>query len=107
MPAVAPSGVGRNEYYQTDEEYLDAVADALHEEYQAIVDAGFILQVDDPWLTGRLQLLTRCRRTSAASAASCTSRRVNQRAARASRRRRCASTPATASTRVRASTTRR
>jgi 5-methyltetrahydropteroyltriglutamate--homocysteine methyltransferase len=51
MPAVAPSGVGNNEYYATDEEYLDAVGEALRTEYQAIVDAGFILQVDDPWLT--------------------------------------------------------
>jgi 5-methyltetrahydropteroyltriglutamate--homocysteine methyltransferase len=30
------------------EEYLFAIADAMHEEYQAIVDAGFLLQVDDP-----------------------------------------------------------
>ena len=51
MPAVAPSGVGVNEYYRSDEEYLHAVGDALRTEYQAIVDAGFILQVDDPWLT--------------------------------------------------------
>jgi 5-methyltetrahydropteroyltriglutamate--homocysteine methyltransferase len=51
MPAVAPSGVGNNEYYGTDEEYLQAVGEALRTEYQAIVDAGFILQVDDPWLT--------------------------------------------------------
>jgi 5-methyltetrahydropteroyltriglutamate--homocysteine methyltransferase len=51
MPAVAPSGVGNNEYYSTEEEYLQAVGEALRTEYQAIVDAGFILQVDDPWLT--------------------------------------------------------
>jgi 5-methyltetrahydropteroyltriglutamate--homocysteine methyltransferase len=51
MPAVAPSGVGRNEYYDSDEEYLFAVADALATEYRAIVAAGFLLQVDDPWLT--------------------------------------------------------
>jgi 5-methyltetrahydropteroyltriglutamate--homocysteine methyltransferase len=51
MPAVAPSGVGTNEYYRSDEEYLQAVGDALRNEYQAIVDAGFILQIDDPWLT--------------------------------------------------------
>jgi len=51
MPAVAPSGVGKNEYYRSEEEYLTAVGDALREEYLAIVDAGFILQVDDPWLT--------------------------------------------------------
>ncbi len=51
MPAVAPSGVGKNEFYETDEDYFFAVADALHTEYQAIVDAGFVLQVDDPFLS--------------------------------------------------------
>ncbi|HEY7218531.1 MAG TPA: methionine synthase, partial [Candidatus Binatia bacterium] len=51
MPAVAPSGVGTNEYYRSDEEYLQAVGDALRIEYQAIADAGFVLQIDDPWLT--------------------------------------------------------
>jgi 5-methyltetrahydropteroyltriglutamate--homocysteine methyltransferase len=51
MPAVAPSGVGTNEYYRSDEEYLQAVGEALRTEYQAIVNAGFILQIDDPWLT--------------------------------------------------------
>jgi len=51
MPAVAPSGVGRNEYYKTEEDYLHAVSEALREEYQAIVDAGFLVQIDDPFLT--------------------------------------------------------
>jgi 5-methyltetrahydropteroyltriglutamate--homocysteine methyltransferase len=51
VSAVAPSGVGGNEYYASQSEYLDAVADALHVEYQAIIDAGFTLQVDDPFLT--------------------------------------------------------
>lgn len=51
MPAVAPSGVGKNEYYRTAEEYMHAVADALSVEYRAIVDAGFLLQIDDPFLT--------------------------------------------------------
>jgi 5-methyltetrahydropteroyltriglutamate--homocysteine methyltransferase len=51
MPAVAPSGVGENEYYDTDEEFFYAVGAALHTEYQAIVDAGFILQIDDPFLS--------------------------------------------------------
>jgi 5-methyltetrahydropteroyltriglutamate--homocysteine methyltransferase len=51
MPAVAPSGVGVNEYYGSEEEYLQAVGEALRTEYQAIVDGGFILQIDDPWLT--------------------------------------------------------
>ena len=39
-----------NEYYKTDEEFIFALAEALREEYQAIVDAGFILQIDDPGL---------------------------------------------------------
>ncbi len=53
LPAVAPSGVARggNEYYRTEEEYLAAIADAMHTEYQAIVDAGFLVQIDDPFLT--------------------------------------------------------
>jgi len=51
LPALAPSGVGRNEYYRTEEDYLQAVAEALHVEYQAIVDAGFLVQIDDPFLT--------------------------------------------------------
>jgi 5-methyltetrahydropteroyltriglutamate--homocysteine methyltransferase len=37
-----------NEYYATDEEFVFALADALREEYRAVVDAGFILQIDDP-----------------------------------------------------------
>ena len=49
--AVAPSGVGGNEYYPSQADYLAAVADALHVEYAAIVDAGFTLQIDDPFLT--------------------------------------------------------
>lgn len=51
MPAVAPSGVGENEYYNDDEAFFHAVGAALHEEYQAVVDAGFILQIDDPFLS--------------------------------------------------------
>jgi 5-methyltetrahydropteroyltriglutamate--homocysteine methyltransferase len=51
VPAVAPSGVGMNEYYRTEEEYLYAVTEAMHTEYKAIVDAGFIVQIDDPFLT--------------------------------------------------------
>src|SRR5437773_5279833 len=39
-----------NEYYSNDEEYLFALADAIKHEYRAIVDAGFILQIDDPAL---------------------------------------------------------
>jgi 5-methyltetrahydropteroyltriglutamate--homocysteine methyltransferase len=54
MPSSGPSGFGRNEYYDNHEEYLTAVAEAMREEYRAIVDAGFILQVDDPFLIGIL-----------------------------------------------------
>lgn len=50
LPATAPSGVGINEYYKTDEEYFHAVADALNTEYRAIVAAGLLVQVDDPFL---------------------------------------------------------
>jgi 5-methyltetrahydropteroyltriglutamate--homocysteine methyltransferase len=39
-----------NEYYKTDEEYLFALAEAIGEEYRAVVDAGFVLQLDDPGL---------------------------------------------------------
>jgi 5-methyltetrahydropteroyltriglutamate--homocysteine methyltransferase len=51
MPSVAPSGVGTNEYYRSDEEFFHAVGAALHTEYKAIVDAGFLLQIDDPFLS--------------------------------------------------------
>ncbi len=53
MPAIAPSGVGRghNEYYRSEEEFVFAVAEAMNTEYRAIVDAGFVLQIDDPFLT--------------------------------------------------------
>jgi 5-methyltetrahydropteroyltriglutamate--homocysteine methyltransferase len=54
MPSTGPSGFGRNEYYGTHEEYLAAVAEAMREEYLAIVDAGFVLQVDDPFLIDML-----------------------------------------------------
>lgn len=53
MPAISPSNVEdwqKNTYYPTDEAYLFAIADAMHEEYKAIVDAGFLVQIDDPRL---------------------------------------------------------
>jgi 5-methyltetrahydropteroyltriglutamate--homocysteine methyltransferase len=51
LPAAAPSVASTNEHYRTDEEYRHAVAEAMRTEYRAIVDAGLILQIDDPWLT--------------------------------------------------------
>jgi len=52
ITSVAPGSFGRrqNSYYKTDEEYLYALAEALREEYAAIVEAGFVLQLDDPGL---------------------------------------------------------
>jgi len=50
MTSVAPGSASRigNEHYKTEEELLFACADAMREEYKAIVDAGLILQLDDP-----------------------------------------------------------
>jgi len=50
MPATAPSGVGINEYYKTEEEYFHALAAELNKEYKGVVAAGFLIQVDDPFL---------------------------------------------------------
>src|SRR5438094_706568 len=52
MTAVAPGSCSRigNRYYKTEEEFLFACAEAMREEYQAIVEAGVILQLDDPAL---------------------------------------------------------
>jgi 5-methyltetrahydropteroyltriglutamate--homocysteine methyltransferase len=50
LPATAASGVGINEYYKSDEEYFHALAGELAKEYRAIVDAGILVQIDDPFL---------------------------------------------------------
>ncbi len=53
MPSVSPSscaGLMENRYYKTDEEHVFAVAEAMREEYEAIVAAGFCVQIDDPRL---------------------------------------------------------
>ena len=53
VPAIAPSNIETttpNEYYPTPEAYVFAIAEAMREEYKAIVDAGFLLQIDDPFL---------------------------------------------------------
>ena len=53
MPATSPGNVEayrKNEHYPTEEAYLYAIAEALREEYKAIVAAGLLLQVDDPRL---------------------------------------------------------
>jgi 5-methyltetrahydropteroyltriglutamate--homocysteine methyltransferase len=53
VPAIAPSNVESttpNEHYPSAEAYVFAIAEAMREEYKAIVDAGFLLQIDDPFL---------------------------------------------------------
>lgn len=53
LPVVAPASAlpgAKNEYYNDEETYLTALADALHQEYQAIVDAGLYVQIDDAFL---------------------------------------------------------
>jgi len=68
MPAISPENaqVGkRNEYYQSEEEFAVALADALNEEYRAIVAAGFLVQIDDP------QLITYFNRNPDKSVAEC------------------------------------
>jgi 5-methyltetrahydropteroyltriglutamate--homocysteine methyltransferase len=49
LPVVAPASAYwlTNEHYGSEEEFIYALADALHEEYKAIVDSGILLQVDD------------------------------------------------------------
>jgi 5-methyltetrahydropteroyltriglutamate--homocysteine methyltransferase len=50
MTSIAPGSASRigNEHYRTEEEFIYACADAMREEYRAIVDAGLVLQLDDP-----------------------------------------------------------
>ena len=75
MPAVSPTNLANwnvNEHYNTDEEFRLALADALHEEYRAIVDAGLILQIDDPQLASHWAMhpeldLAQCRKWAGAS----------------------------------------
>jgi 5-methyltetrahydropteroyltriglutamate--homocysteine methyltransferase len=54
LPVVAPASISvdhTNEYYPSEEAYFFALAEALHEEYQTIVDAGLLVQIDDAMLT--------------------------------------------------------
>lgn len=53
VPSVSPSscaGLMENRYYKSDTEHVEAVAEAMREEYEAIVAAGFMVQIDDPRL---------------------------------------------------------
>jgi len=46
----------RNEHYPSEESFIEAIAEAMREEYRAIVDAGFLLQIDDPDLPDGWQM---------------------------------------------------
>jgi 5-methyltetrahydropteroyltriglutamate--homocysteine methyltransferase len=69
VPATSVCSIedwNRNAYYKSDEDYLVALAEAMSEEYRAIVDAGFVLQVDEPrlvtyYVTHPDQSLAQCR----------------------------------------------
>jgi 5-methyltetrahydropteroyltriglutamate--homocysteine methyltransferase len=53
LPVVAPASVLPNrtdEFYKTEEEALFAIADALHQEYAAVVESGLLVQIDDAFL---------------------------------------------------------
>jgi len=59
LPAVAPGTIEhwlRNAHYPSDEAYLAAIAEAMKVEYDAIVRAGFLLQIDDPDLADAWQI---------------------------------------------------
>jgi 5-methyltetrahydropteroyltriglutamate--homocysteine methyltransferase len=53
VPSISPSNIedwNKNRYYKTPEDYLHAIGEAMRQEYQAIVAAGFLVQIDDPQL---------------------------------------------------------
>lgn len=59
ITAVAPGTIEhwlKNEYYTDEESYLSAIAEAMREEYKAVVEAGFVLQIDDPDLGDAWQI---------------------------------------------------
>lgn len=59
VPSLSPSSCARtmeNHYYATDDEHLLAIAEAMREEYEGIVAAGFQVQIDDPRLAMHFML---------------------------------------------------
>jgi 5-methyltetrahydropteroyltriglutamate--homocysteine methyltransferase len=62
VSAIAPGSLemfcrGQNSHYSTAEAFVEAIAAAMREEYQAIIEAGFVLQLDDPGLPGAWDML--------------------------------------------------
>jgi 5-methyltetrahydropteroyltriglutamate--homocysteine methyltransferase len=61
MPVIAPGSIAledENHYYPSDEAYVEAIAEALKHEYRAIIDAGFLLQVDDAAIANMHDILS-------------------------------------------------
>jgi 5-methyltetrahydropteroyltriglutamate--homocysteine methyltransferase len=59
VSAVSPGTIEhwlQNAYYKTEEEYLYAIAEAMRVEYEAIAEAGFVVQIDDPDLADAWQI---------------------------------------------------
>jgi 5-methyltetrahydropteroyltriglutamate--homocysteine methyltransferase len=73
MPAVSPGQIERyhvNRYYKSADDFMEAIGEAMREEYKAILDAGFMLQIDDPHLAMHYMLhpeksIEDCRRFAA------------------------------------------
>ena len=60
LPVVAPASVipsRTDEFYKTEEEALFAIADALHEEYAAVVQSGLLVQIDDAFLASSYDVM--------------------------------------------------
>jgi 5-methyltetrahydropteroyltriglutamate--homocysteine methyltransferase len=60
LPVVAPASVlpsRTDEYYQDEEAALFAIADALHEEYAAVVESGLMVQIDDAFLASHYDVM--------------------------------------------------
>ena len=60
IPSLAPGTVDHrlyNNFYKTDEEFVYAIADVMKQEYEAISNAGFIVQIDDPGLPDTWDML--------------------------------------------------
>ena len=109
MNAASPGVVASflpNRYYPSHEAYIAAVADAMREEYEAIVEAGFVLQIDCPDLAmSRHTAFQDLSEAEFLQARAVSRRGAQPRAGRHSGRTRCASMSAGATTRARTPTT--
>ena len=107
MPAISPSNIEdwqKNAYYKSQEEYVFAIAEAMREEYKAIVDAGFLVQIDDPRLVTYYIIHPEASIADCRNGLNCASLRSITHCAR-SRRRESVFIPVTASIWVREFTT--